>query len=199
MPVAYLLKDATFPNDRFMNAVGTGYRLDMKYPYIVVVLHPDTTPFADHDHQKDTLEVLKAVQVSNVQAIWMYPNIDVGSDAISKCLRQFRNTHSAKIRFFNNFPPEIFAGLLKKASCMVGNSSAGIRQTPFLGVPSINIGDRQNGRESDRTFTRHVNAKSGEISAALECCLSEHLIAQSFLYGHGNSGPIIANYIKEAL
>ena len=73
------------------------------------------------------------------RCVWIAPNIDTNADAIRAKI--------AKIDFMEEIPAWRYAPIIKNASCVVGNSSSGIRDAPFFGTPSVNIGDRQNGRE----------------------------------------------------
>ena len=79
--------------------------------------------------------------------IWVWPNIDAGSDTFSKKIRIFKETLPNYVRFIKNFTPEDYIRVLKNSKCIVGNSSSGIREASFLGVPSVNIGTRQSDRE----------------------------------------------------
>jgi UDP-N-acetylglucosamine 2-epimerase len=87
----------------------------------------------------------------NVPTIWFWPNVDAGSDGTPKGIRGFRETRPAdNILFFKNMEPYDFLLLLKNARCLIGNSSVGIRESSFMGVPVVNIGSRQSGRERGR-------------------------------------------------
>ena len=114
--------------------------------YIVVLQHPVTTEY--EDTRKNIKETIKSIQNLNLPTIWLWPNIDAGNDIISKEIRKFREKINPKnILFVKNFSPEDFLKVLMKSKCIVGNSSVAIRECSFLGVPAVNIGSRQNGRE----------------------------------------------------
>ena len=85
----------------------------------------------------------------DMQIVWIWPNIDAGSNEISKGLRMFRekNKKKKKILFCKNFTPEDYIKLLYNSSCVVGNSSSTIRECSALGIPSVCIGTRQSGRK----------------------------------------------------
>ena len=83
-----------------------------------------------------------------LQTVWLWPNVDAGSDKISEKLRIFREKNKEnKITFVKNLEPENFIKLIYNSNCFVGNSSSAIREGSFLGIPSVSIGDRQKGRE----------------------------------------------------
>ena len=135
-------------NNSVMSAYGgVGHSIDWNKPYILMVQHPVTTSFGNGFHQViSTLEGIK--NVSNLQKIVLWPNIDAGSDDVAKGIRTFReNNMSESFHYFKNFSPEDYARVLNNADCCVGNSSSFIRECSFLGVPVVLIGDRQSGRE----------------------------------------------------
>ena len=105
-------------------------------------------------------ETLHAVHDSGIPTLWFWPNVDAGSDGTSAGLRAFReNVDPANIHFFKNMEPTDFLRLIYNARCLIGNSSVGIRESSFLGIPVVNIGSRQNGRERGR----NVAAVTGEF------------------------------------
>ena len=80
--------------------------------------------------------------------LWFWPNVDAGSDGTSKGIRVFREREKpANFHLFRNMFPEDFLRLLVHATAIVGNSSVAIRECSYLGVPAVNIGTRQQGRE----------------------------------------------------
>jgi len=130
----------------FIKKTGVGANIDIKKPYYLVVFHPVTTK---HDESFNQTQVLiNSIIKLNSQIIWLWPNVDAGSDGISKCLRINREKGLLnKFRFFKNFPVEIYNELLKSAKCLIGNSSSFIRESSYLGSPSVLVGDRQFKRE----------------------------------------------------
>ena len=107
--------------------------------------HPHTPEYKIAGEQ--IIETLNALLEINLPVIWFWPNVDIGSDSISKQLRSFReNNPDNNFHFFKNFESEDFLKLLIRSSCIVGNSSVAIRECAFLGVPAVNIGDRQKNR-----------------------------------------------------
>ncbi len=130
---------------RLINYLGVGDVVDLKKPFLLVMNHPVTTEYGRN--KENTFELLHAVDDLAIPAIWFWPNADAGTDEVSKAIRTFRERlRPRRMRFIKYLPPEEFAGLLKKSSCLVGNSSAGIKECSFLGVPVVNIGTRQEGR-----------------------------------------------------
>lgn len=129
---------------RRLNLRGTGPELDFSRGYLTVIYHPVTT---ESEQDKTVSGLLKIISDSGLPAVWFWPNIDAGTDEVSKAIRKFRESNTpANIRFIRDIPPEDFSILLKKTLCLIGNSSAGIKECSYFGVPVVNIGTRQNGR-----------------------------------------------------
>ena len=130
---------------------GIGCEINFNKPYLVVLYHPVTTEYTLKN--KNIKKIIKAISKTNLQTVWLWPNIDAGANQISKTLRTFREKNKVNnIRFFKNFEPLDYLILLKNCRCLVGNSSSAIREGSFLGIPSVNIGNRQNGREHGKKF-----------------------------------------------
>ena len=175
---------------------GVGPQLDLSGGYLVVLQHPVTT-----EHQRaraQITETLAAVQESGIPALWFWPNVDSGSDGTSTGIRAFRERErSAKIHFFKNMHPPDFLRLLYACRSIVGNSSVAIRECSFLGVPAVNVGSRQTGRERgdnviDVGYDRH------EILRAIREHWSAPRPVSTQLYGDGRAGTRIAEALADA-
>ena len=132
------------PDQAMMNRIGVGAYIDLAKPYLLVIQHPVTS---EPDNLENVMSTLRAVHALGVQALWFWPNPDAGTDGISKGIRRFReHTPAPQIRFVIDLHPRDFIALLKHAACLVGNSSSGLKEAAFFGVPVVNIGTRQQGR-----------------------------------------------------
>lgn len=175
---------------------GVGKPIDLTQNYLVVLFHPVTTEYADAPQQ--TTELLNAMlefSRANYQIIWLWPNIDSGSDGISKTLRKFREDNSdAPFHFFKNFSPEDYIRLLKSSSVLVGNSSSGIRECSYLGIPTVNIGSRQANREKAENVIS-CPAESTAIISAINDRLIHGSFPSSKLYGDGKAGQRMLDFI----
>jgi len=133
-------------SNQAINAGGTGSLIDLGQPYFMVMYHPVTT---DSSNLKHTGSLLSAVDSFNMQAIWFWPNNDAGTDDIAKAIRLYRELgklKNNKIRFITDVAPDDFIALLRGSSALIGNSSSGIKECSYLGVPVVNVGTRQQGR-----------------------------------------------------
>lgn len=169
---------------------GVGAFVDIKNPFIVALQHPVTTQYAQS--RRDVLETLHAVADSGIQAFWFWPNVDAGSDGTSKGIREFRERQpNAPIRFIKNLSPEQFLSLLLLSKAIVGNSSVAIRECSYLGVPAVNIGDRQIGRECGQNVL-NCEADRMQIRSSILNRVSTCRFKSEFLYGQGDAGQRIA-------
>ena len=131
--------------DPFAKYGGVGAQFDPARGYVVVLQHPVTTEPGRARH--DVTETLHAIRSLDVPAFWFWPNVDAGSDEVSKGIRVFREHEAAgEIQFVKNMTPEDFLRLVANSWCVVGNSSVAVRECSYLGVPAVNIGSRQLGR-----------------------------------------------------
>ena len=140
-------EDLSISNYLMKKYRGVGHEIDWEKPYILIIQHPVTTSYGQGYFQiSETLYAAK--EIKNMQKIVLWPNIDAGSDDVSKGIRNFREKNSNEIfNYQKNFSPEDYARVLNNAKCCVGNSSSFIREGSFLGIPCVLIGDRQKGRE----------------------------------------------------
>ena len=178
------------------NLGGVGANINLAEPFIIVMQHPVTSEYLQsRNHVEKTLD---AIQSCQIPTLWFWPNVDAGSDGTSKGIRIFRENHSSDhIHFVKNLPPEIFIQLLNKSQCIIGNSSVGIRESAFLGTPSVNIGSRQNGRDRAENVI-DVDYNSTEIKNALQSQINHGKYLKDYLYGNGQAGIQIADVIANA-
>jgi len=175
---------------------GVGPDIDLTRDYIVVLQHPVTT---EHDAAREqVMETLRAVADAAVPALWFWPNVDAGSDGTSKGIRTFRERQpGCPIRFVRNLPPQDFLRLVAGSRCIVGNSSVAIRECAFLGVPAVNIGSRQAGRDRGANVV-DCGYGEGEIREALRVQIARGGVKSDPLYGDGASGQRIADLLATA-
>ncbi len=172
---------------------GVGEYVDHTRDYLVVMQHPVTTEYKSA--KKDVLKTLEAIHELDIPTFWFWPNVDAGSDGTSSGIRTFREIHKPKnIRFFKNMEPNDFLRLLINSKCLIGNSSAGIRECSYLGVPVVNIGTRQNRRERGNNVV-DVTYDKELIKKAILNRLNTKDINQEFIYGNGKSGKKIADIL----
>lgn len=177
----------------FQHYKGVGKELDLSNGYIVVMQHPVTTEY--DQSRKHIEETLQAVKQLNMPTLWFWPNVDAGSDGTSKGIRAFREFGDASnFHFFKNMEPHHFLMLLNKANCLIGNSSVGIRECAYIGVPVVNIGTRQAGRERSKNVV-DCDYQQQQIIAAIKKQLDHGKYQPDHIYGNGSSGELIADLL----
>ncbi|MCK6585159.1 MAG: UDP-N-acetylglucosamine 2-epimerase, partial [Anaerolineales bacterium] len=176
---------------------GVGSIFNMKEDgYLVVMQHPVTTEYQQARSQ--IMETLYAIQEVGLPAFWFWPNVDAGSDGTSKGIRMFReNEDPTNIHFFRNMESEDFLRLIYNSRCLVGNSSVGIRETSFLGVPTVNIGTREAGRERGGNVL-DVDYDRDQIKEAVRKQIFNGRYPSNPLYGTGDAGHKIAKILAKA-
>jgi UDP-hydrolysing UDP-N-acetyl-D-glucosamine 2-epimerase len=189
---AEVLADPRLDFDPFERYLGVGPRFDLE-EYVVVMQHPVTTEY--DQAYRHVGETLHAVHAAGIPALWFWPNVDAGSDGTSKGIRVFREQERPeRMHFFKGMAPADFLRLLCNSRGIIGNSSVGIRECSYLGVPAVNIGTRQLGRERGANVV-DVDYDRRAIHAAMRAHLGNGRAAQETLYGDGRAGERIATLL----
>ena len=175
---------------------GVGAQIDINQPYLVVMQHPVTTEYNQSKQQAEIL--LKAIENIGLPVFWFWPNPDAGSDGTSSAIRTYREEHpNANIRFFKNLEGLDFLKLLKQSKCLIGNSSVGIRESAYLGVPVVNIGSRQNKRLRGSNVI-DVEFETAAIENAIQQQITHGIYPSENIYGNGDAGQLIASVLAKA-
>tara|TARA_B100000674_G_C37663102_1_gene833470 strand:- start:14 stop:859 length:846 start_codon:yes stop_codon:yes gene_type:complete len=172
--------------------VGVGTKIEIEKRFILVVFHPVTTEYGQSYSQ--TEKIIKAIDKFKNQTIWLWPNIDAGSDGISKSIRKNRERGKLKnVLFIKNLQVENYNFLLKNASCLVGNSSSFIREASFFGTPTVLVGNRQEKREMGKNVVKSsFNEK--EILNKIKSQYNKRY-KKSNLYGDGRTAKRISKIL----
>jgi UDP-hydrolysing UDP-N-acetyl-D-glucosamine 2-epimerase len=172
---------------------GVGAQPDLSKGYLVVMQHPVTTEYTFS--RKHIEETLGAVKELNLPTLWFWPNVDAGADGTSTGIRAFREYNTLEnVHFFKNMEGIDFLILLHNALALIGNSSVGIRECAFLGVPVINIGSRQNRRDRGNNVV-DVSYNKNEIIMAVHNSIEKGKVKSSDVYGGGEAGQQIADLL----
>lgn len=174
---------------------GVGLEIDYSQGYLVVMQHPVTTEY--EQARSHVFETLYAVREVGLPTFWFWPNVDAGSDGTSKGIRTFREeVKPTNMHFFKNMEPTDFLRLVYNSRCLVGNSSMGIRECSFLGVPVVNIGTRQMGRDRGGNVL-DVDYDRAQIRDAIERQIEKGHHPHDSVYGVGRAGVRIAELLSE--
>jgi len=142
------------------------FRLNPNKPILLVIQHAVTTQAEQAGRQME--ETMKALIKLKKQTIIIYPNADAGGRKMIKVIDKYKRYPFIKI--FKNLPYLTFISLMRISSVMIGNSSSAIIEAPFFGVPVVNIGIREKGRERGENII-DVPHEKGEIVRAINKCL----------------------------
>jgi len=154
-----LMSSAKLPK---LNSVKKYYDIEFE-DFAIAMLHPVTTEY--ENTKRNVTEFVNALLDTDENYIIIYPNNDLGSNEIIQEFNRFEG--NKKIRIFPSIRFEYFLTLLKNSKYIVGNSSAGIREAPYYGVPTIDIGSRQNNRSRGSSIFRASN-DSNSIGEAIK-------------------------------
>ena len=190
-----VIENPSLDFDPYKKYKGVGLHPDFSAGYWVVMQHPVTTEM--DESRNNVEETLYAMHSIKEPVFWFWPNIDGGSDGTSNGIRAFREKYNLEyFHFFKNMDPTDFLKLLANSKGIVGNSSVGIRECSYLGVPCINIGGRQDKRSrGENVFDVSYNRE--EIIKALKKVVNRGEIKSTTIYGNGNSGKKIAKILSE--
>lgn len=168
-------------------------RIDLSRPFVLFTQHPVT-----EDSAAGQMEIsLQALEDAEVQVVATYPNSDAGGRAMIDVLKRWEER--PWLRIVPNLGQRRFAGLLKEAAAMVGNSSSGIIEAPFFGLPVVNIGSRQSGRLRAENVL-DVAHDQESIRAAIECAMNDETFRTRARntrspYGDGHAGERIVEIL----
>jgi UDP-N-acetylglucosamine 2-epimerase (hydrolysing) len=149
--------------------------------YGIVVFHPVTSEVDTIGAQAQSL--FSRLQASGKNFVVISPNNDPGTEDIFAVLdalpkAQFRQIPSMRFAYFSE--------LMRNAKAMIGNSSAGVREAPFLGVPSLDVGTRQNGRANGPSITAVSAFSSADIDTFLSQCWGKRFTSND-TFGAGDA------------
>lgn len=157
--------------------------------FSVAIFHPVTTDLKNL--KKQIKNFIKSLETSNKNYILIYPNNDLGSKII---LKEYKKIQNKKIKIFPSIRFEYFLTILKNSEFIIGNSSSGIMEAPYFGVPTINIGTRQNKRAKLKSiFNCDYSLK--EILKIINR-LPKKKFKQNFSFGHGKSSEKVLKILE---
>lgn len=176
-----------------------GFEIVDGEPLILVIQHVISTEVDDAYHQmKQTLEAVKQMGIKTVLS---YPNSDAGGQQMIRAIREYEDLpflYSAK-----NIPRLEFVNLMRRAGCMLGNSSAGILEAPLLKLPVVNVGNRQKGRlhaENVQFIPHEPEAIVDAVKKALfDVEYRDSVKACVNPYGDGKSSARIAQILADTV
>jgi UDP-hydrolysing UDP-N-acetyl-D-glucosamine 2-epimerase len=173
-----------------------GLGIDLAEPPVVVAYHPATLA---RETTEEVDSVFAALERIERPIVFCFPNADAGSRRIAARARSFCEEHP-RARLFVNLEPATYWGLLRHAALMLGNSSSGIMESPSLGLPAINVGRRQDGRERAANVIdvpAEATAILDAVHRATAPAFVESIRSVENPYGDGRASERIAALLAE--
>jgi GDP/UDP-N,N'-diacetylbacillosamine 2-epimerase (hydrolysing) len=189
----------TILNEPFLpiEALTEKFKLDLSQPLVLLIQHPVTTQVPEAAAQMR--ETLSAISELGYPTVIIYPNSDAGGRSMIEVIKQYEG--HPLIKTFKNLPHKEYLSLMKVASVVVGNSSSGIIDAPSLGLPAVNIGIRQEGRESGKNVIDIKHDKQEIIKATKKALNDDDFLKKvrkcKNPYGDGKTGPRIADVLSK--
>ena len=175
-----------------MSKVKRQYNINFR-EYSILIFHPVTTELKETPRQTKIL--LNAIKASKKNFVVIYPNNDPGSKIIINQYQKLKKNKRLKI--FRTMRLTYFLTLLKNTNCIIGNSSAGIREAPFYGVPAINIGTRQNNRFRYRSVI-NIRFNKNLILKTMKSLKNKKKLKKINHFGRGKSSLEFSKIISKS-
>ena len=158
--------------------------------FSLAIFHPVTTDIARLKY--NIISFLKALKNSKENFILIYPNNDLGSKII---LNEYKKIKCNNIKIFPSIRFEYYLSLLKNCKFIIGNSSSGIIEAPYYGVPTINIGNRQKNRANLKSI---INCDYGydSIIKIIKKFSTSKRFKSSYFFGTGKSNYKVIKILK---
>jgi len=175
--------------------------VDVNRNTIICTYHPVTLE-GENSVKWQIKNLLEALSKFDFQIVFTRPNAEVGSDEIVNMIKEFVDNNS-KAYFFNSLGSKLYLSFLKYAKAVIGNSSSGIIEAPSFSIPTVNIGNRQEGRLQPESVIQ-TGYLVNEIYKGIEKALydTEFLIKIKTIknpYGDGNTSEYVIKAMKEIL
>jgi GDP/UDP-N,N'-diacetylbacillosamine 2-epimerase (hydrolysing) len=175
--------------------------LNLVKPFILVTYHPETLSDQSCEHQiRELFDALD--EVPEVQVIFTMPNADASGRTIIQLIKEYVAQNKDRANAFTSLGQLRYLSLMKYAVAVLGNSSSGVIEAPGLGIPTVNIGDRQKGRVAAESVI-HCDSNRNSIVTALKKALGNEFqqmckTVENPSGGGGTSKKIVAK-LKELI
>lgn len=171
-------------------------KLDSNKKWALCTLHSETKQTVEYNLQmaQNLFSSMKD-NLSDYQIVITKANADLGGKEINDFLEQAVKENSGQFTIVPSLGQMRYFSYMKQVQFVIGNSSSGILETPYLGVPTVNIGERQKGRYRCSNIIQSEFSES-EIKNAIEKALSGNYAIKSDYWGNGNASAKIKDVLK---
>jgi UDP-hydrolysing UDP-N-acetyl-D-glucosamine 2-epimerase len=153
-------------------------------PYVVILHHPNTTD------PEEITPLLEALGQLSIKKVWVNPNVDAGNKKIAKAF------YDLGVETTKNLSPKEYIRLIYNSKCLIGNTSSGIKEGAFLGIPYVCIGKRQGTREHGDNVI-FVSYDTESILGAIKRQIKHGKYKRDYRFGDGHSAEKIVKILAE--
>ena len=169
-------------------------KLKLKQNVILATFHPEIG--SEEKNKQNLMNFINVLgELENVSVLFTSPNLDFLGNEVKKLLKE-KIKDFENIAYFESLGFELYYSLMRFTKCVVGNSSSGIIEAPIMGVSSINIGKRQEGRDQEKT-TVNSSFNKGELKNKIEKVLQQKKQSKKNIKNVSKPSKIIVNKIIE--
>ncbi len=171
------------------------FKIKKNEKFLILILHPLSSEYKESGNQMSI--TINAIKKLNIKTFIIFPNSDIGSNHIINKINSLKNKNFC---IKKNIPRNLFINLLRYASCLVGNSSLGIIESPYLKLPVVNIGNRQKKRfAQDNVLFTSFNERM-IVKSIKKCLFDKKFLKKIFLlknpYGNGYASKKILKILN---
>ncbi len=172
------------------------YRINYKN-YGILLFHPVVSKEEKSSLKRKINILVNCIKKSKFNYVVIFPNNDSGSSVILNEYKKLKKNKRVKI--FPSLRFEYYLSLLKGSNFIIGNSSSGVREAPYYGIPTINIGTRQNKRSSSKSIN-NVDFNKNNINKLINKFKSKKIVLQRLKeFGSGNANKKFINIISKKI
>ena len=170
---------------------------DVLGDYLLLIHH---TVSSTTDVAADEMRLILEICIETGLPVFVgSPNSDPGHQSIVAVIESFGS--NPRVHPYRNLPRDAFTGLLRHARCLIGNSSLGLHEAPYIGLPTINVGERQRGRLAGENV-QFVDVDKAAILAALDKALHDPVYREKVMagpspYGDGHMAERAVQILKD--
>lgn len=179
-------------------ALGADLGLPLFNPLLLVTYHPVTKRADDEGAALD--ELLAALErLQDARIVITGVNADAGNQVVSERMEAFAKRHSDRVSLHASLGQVRYLSAMRLSAAVIGNSSSGVIEAPALGIPTVNIGARQNGRLKAYSVIdcpEDAEAIFNAVKKALDPSFRASIVGQPLPYGHGGAARLMKDALK---
>lgn len=192
--------DAFFRNDLMTRqelSESLGLRMDADWA--LMTYHAETTKDLAYNEAavRNILDVVRKQE--NIQVVCTYANADFGGECINQYLEEMASKYPNQVITIPSLGQMRYLSLMRQVVAILGNSSSGIVEAPFLGIPVVNVGDRQKGRYLSNNIVQ-CGTSAEEIAQALQLAMTKEICRNDLNHwGDGHTAERVVKILSEVI